>query len=170
MLGAGGDTGKWGMLVIILSYRITTDDIDGGGAIIFIHRMVEEEVEEGDRVKLWEERRLLEEEEEKKKEARMDEKWTGTNNRERKKQTMDPSKAREVPSLVEKLAKVAAIAPPSSPSSECRTPPTPPTPSCIGHTGLLGPRRKTPRKLVMMILFAFEVCYSHLFGKHSNLI
>ena len=158
------------MLVIILSYRITTDDIDGGGAIIFIHRMVEEEVEEGDRVKLWEERRLLEEEEEKKKEARMDEKWTGTNNRERKKQTMDPSKAREVPSLVEKLAKVAAIAPPSSPSSECRTPPTPPTPSCIGHTGLLGPRRKTPRKLVMMILFAFEVCYSHLFGKHSNLI
>ena len=136
------------MLVIILSYRITTDDIDGGGAIIFIHRMVEEEVEE----------------------ARMDEKWTGTNNRERKKQTMDPSKAREVPSLVEKLAKVAAIAPPSSPSSECRTPPTPPTPSCIGHTGLLGPRRKTPRKLVMMILFAFEVCYSHLFGKHSNLI
>ena len=35
--------------------------------------------------------------------------------------------------------------------------PCPPAPTCVGHTGLLGPRRKSPRKLVMMILFAFEV-------------
>ena len=156
--------------------------------MIMVCRIVEEEVEEGDRLALWEKKRLLEEQEEE--EARLsDTRVQEKSSSERK--SVDPSKAAELTSLVERLARVAAIPPPSPPSSDCRTPPTPsgiilslystmtsmcdtpkisypttittptvephPVPTCIGHTGLLGPRRKQPRKLVMMILFAFEV-------------
>ena len=61
------------------------------------------------------------------------------------------------PSLVARLARVAALPPPTPPSPSCSPPSPPPVPSCMGHTGLLGPRRARPRKMVMMILFGFEV-------------
>ena len=94
--------------------------------IKMIHRMVEEEVEEGDRLALWEKARLLEEKEKQKKEEEEERARLGENRSiERKIQTVDPSKAAELPSLVERLAKVAAIAPPAPPSPHCTTPPTP---------------------------------------------
>ena len=96
--------------------------------MLVIHRIVEEEVEEGDRLALWEIKRLeeqqQEEEEEQEKEARLsDTRVEARSNSERK--SVDPSKAAELTSLVERLARVAAIPPPSPPSSDCRTPPTP---------------------------------------------
>ena len=96
--------------------------------MLVIHRIVEEEVEEGDRLALWEMKRLeeqqQEEEEEQEKEARLsDTRVEARSNSERK--SVDPSKAAELTSLVERLARVAAIPPPSPPSSDCRTPPTP---------------------------------------------
>ena len=89
--------------------------------MIMVCRIVEEEVEEGDRLALWE-KRLLEEQEEE--EARLsDTRVQEKSSSERK--SVDPSKAAELTSLVERLARVAAIPPPSPPSSDCRTPPTP---------------------------------------------
>ena len=116
--------------------------------------------------------------------------YSETNSERKRQSESDPSKAVELSSLVERLARVAALPPPVPPSSSCAPPttppgfspffngctiahpfwiygssygynksssPCPPAPTCVGHTGLLGPRRKSPRKLVMMILFAFEV-------------
>ena len=77
--------------------------------IMMIDRMVEEEVEEGDRLALWEKARLLEEEktrlleeeEVRLSENRVEDKSSSEGKRH---QTVDPSKAAEVPFFVERLA------------------------------------------------------------------
>ena len=59
--------------------------------------------------------------------------------------------------LVLTLSKVAAL-PPNIPVNESCVPESlPKYPSCSGETGLTGKMLTRPRKLVLMILFAFEV-------------
>ena len=59
--------------------------------------------------------------------------------------------------LVFHLAQVAAIPPPVPINQSCYPPPLPRLPSCAGETGLTGKRLDHPRKVVLMMLFAFEV-------------
>ena len=78
-----------------------------------IHRMVEEEAEEGDRLALWEKARLIEEEEkgakllEEEEDARLGEnrvERTGSSEGKIQIQTVDPSKAAEVSFILESHA------------------------------------------------------------------
>ena len=55
------------------------------------------------------------------------------------------------------LAKLAVLAPPAPVSSSCSPPVLPPVPSCQGHTALTGHYRAKRRRLVLMMLFSFEV-------------
>ena len=55
------------------------------------------------------------------------------------------------------LAKLALLPPPAPPSPSCSPPRLPARPSCRGHTGLTGHLLTEPKKLVLMMLFSFEV-------------
>ena len=55
------------------------------------------------------------------------------------------------------LARLAALAPPAPPPAQCSAPQLPRLPSCQGQPGLTGTRLAEPRRLVLMILFSFEV-------------
>ena len=59
--------------------------------------------------------------------------------------------------LVFTLAQVAALPPHVPINHTCFPPPLPRYPSCKGETGLTGRRLEKPRKVVLMILFGFEV-------------
>lgn len=89
------------------------------------YRMVEEEVEEGDRLMLWERQEILERERKEKEEEEMA-RYSETNSNRKRQSESDPSKAVELSSLVERLARVAALPPPVPPSSSCAPPTTPP--------------------------------------------
>ena len=54
------------------------------------------------------------------------------------------------------LSRLAMLEPPVPPSS-CSAPELPPRPSCTAQPGLTGDLLPRPRKLVVMILFSFEV-------------
>ena len=88
------------------------------------YRMVEEEVEEGDRLMLWERQEILEKERKEKEEEMA--RYSETNSERKRQSESDPSKAVELSSLVERLARVAALPPPAPPSSSCAPPTTPP--------------------------------------------
>ena len=60
-------------------------------------------------------------------------------------------------SPIPSLARLAALAPPSPPPAQCSAPQLPRLPSCQGQPGLTGTRLAEPRRLVLMILFSFEV-------------
>ena len=87
--------------------------------------MVEEEVEEGDRLMLWERQEILERERKEREEEEMA-RYSETNSERKRQSESDPSKAVELSSLVERLARVAALPPPVPPSSSCAPPTTPP--------------------------------------------
>ena len=55
------------------------------------------------------------------------------------------------------LAKLALIPPPAPVSSSCSPPSLPPVPSCQGNTAFTGHYRAKRRRLVLMMLFSFEV-------------
>ena len=59
--------------------------------------------------------------------------------------------------LVFTLAQVAALPPHVHINQTCFPPPLPRYPACKGETGLTGMRLDKPRKVVLMILFGFEV-------------
>ena len=59
--------------------------------------------------------------------------------------------------LVFTLAQVAAMTPHVPVNMSCLPPPLPTVPMCHGETGLTGDRLDRPRKVVLMILFSFEV-------------
>ena len=88
------------------------------------YRMVEEEVEEGDRLMLWERQEILEKERKEKEEEMA--RYSETKSERKRQSESDPSKAVELSSLVERLARVAALPPPAPPSSSCAPPTTPP--------------------------------------------
>jgi len=67
--------------------------------------------------------------------------------------TKDTSKG----DLVYTLSHVAALPPHIPINRTCFPPPLPRYPSCKGETGLTGKKLAKPRKVVLMILFAFEV-------------
>ena len=100
--------------------------------------MVEEEVEEGDRLMLWERQEILEKERKEKEEEEMA-RYSETNSERKRQSESDPSKAVELSSLVERLARVAALPPPVPPSSSCTPPRTPPgfSPIFNGCTSIL---------------------------------
>ena len=54
------------------------------------------------------------------------------------------------------LSRLAMLSPPVPPSS-CSAPELPPRPSCTAQPGLTGDLLPRPRKLVLMMLFSFEV-------------
>ena len=75
-----------------------------------------------------------------------------------KEDVVEPSKEdRGVGDLVYTLSHVAAAPPPYPVNTTCYPPPLPRYPSCKGETGLTGKRLPKPRKVILMILFAFEV-------------
>ena len=55
------------------------------------------------------------------------------------------------------LSSLAALSPHSSPNQSCSPPILPPLPSCTGQPGLSGERLSKPRKVVLMMMFGFEV-------------
>ena len=55
------------------------------------------------------------------------------------------------------LAKLALLPPPAPASPSCTPPSLPARPSCRDHSGLTGHLLPEPRKLVLMMLFSFEV-------------
>ena len=55
------------------------------------------------------------------------------------------------------LARLSLIPPPAPVSSSCRPPALPPVPSCQDNTALTGHYRAKRRRLVLMMLFSFEV-------------
>ena len=59
--------------------------------------------------------------------------------------------------LVFTLAQVAATTPPVPINMSCLPPPITTLPTCHGETGLTGEILGKPRKVVLMILFSFEV-------------
>ena len=63
----------------------------------------------------------------------------------------------DIGDLVYTLSYVAAAPPPYPVNTLCYPPPLPTYPSCQGETGLTGRRLERPRKIILMILFAFEV-------------
>ena len=58
---------------------------------------------------------------------------------------------------ISSLASLASLPPPIPPSPTCLPPTLPPVPSCDNQTGLTGELLTTPRQLVLIILFGFEV-------------
>ena len=76
-------------------------------------------------------------------------------------------------SAIPSLAAVAAFPPPVAPSKSCSLPPLPSSPNCKdpAFTGTVLPK---PRKIVLMLLFGFEVFFnlplssSDLSGGHSG--
>ena len=81
-------------------------------------------MEEGDRLMLWERQQILERERKEKEEEMA--RYSETNSERKRQSESDPSKAVELSSLVERLARVAALPPPVPPSSSCAPPTTPP--------------------------------------------
>ena len=55
------------------------------------------------------------------------------------------------------LASLSALSPPISPHPSCSPPTLPPIPSCAGQPGLTGERLAHERKVVLMMMFGFEV-------------
>ena len=55
------------------------------------------------------------------------------------------------------LSSLASLTPPVAPSSSCSPPEIPSIPSCSSDPGLTGKLLSSPRKLVLMMLFGFEV-------------
>ena len=60
-------------------------------------------------------------------------------------------------SPIPSLSRLAALPPPVPPPAKCSAPQMPHLPSCLGQPGLTGTRLATPKRLVLMILFSFEV-------------
>ena len=60
-------------------------------------------------------------------------------------------------SPIPSLSHLASLPPPAPPSAQCSAPQLPRLPSCQGQPGLTGARLASPRRLVLMILFSFEV-------------
>ena len=58
--------------------------------------------------------------------------------------------------LLVSLAHVSSLPPPVPINHSCKPPPLPEIPSCMDDTGLSGESLDEPRKLGLMILFAFE--------------
>ena len=58
---------------------------------------------------------------------------------------------------ISSLASLASLPPPIPPSPTCLPPTLPLVPSCDNQTGLTGELLTTPRQLVLIILFGFEV-------------
>ena len=71
--------------------------------------------------------------------------------------TKDSDKNSTKGDLVFTLALVAATTPPVPINMSCLPPPIPTLPTCHGETGLTGEILGKPRKVVLMILFSFEV-------------
>ena len=62
------------------------------------------------------------------------------------------------PNAVLSLAKLAMVPPPAPVSSSCSPPPSPPSPpSCEGQSALTGQLLPRPRRLVLLMMFSFEV-------------
>ena len=55
------------------------------------------------------------------------------------------------------LTKLSLVPPPAPVSSSCLPPSLPPVPSCQGNTALTGHYRMKRRRLVLMMMFSFEV-------------
>ena len=55
------------------------------------------------------------------------------------------------------LSHLASLSPPAPPSAQCSAPQLPRLPSCQGQPGLTGVRLAKPRRVVLMMLFSFEV-------------
>ena len=55
------------------------------------------------------------------------------------------------------LSKLASWPPDTPVNGSCSPPVLPPTPSCHGQPGLTGERLARPRKVVLMMMFSFEV-------------
>ena len=71
--------------------------------------------------------------------------------------TSQPSyRHRDRTKLLVSLARVSSLPPPVPINHSCKPPPLPEIPSCREDTGLSGERLEQPRKLGLMILFAFE--------------
>ena len=60
-------------------------------------------------------------------------------------------------SPIPSLSHLASLPPPAPPPAHCSAPKLPRLPSCQGQPGLTGARLASPRRLVLMILFSFEV-------------
>lgn len=60
-------------------------------------------------------------------------------------------------SPIPSLSRLASLPPPATPPAGCSASPLPRLPSCQGQPGLTGTRLAEPRRLVLMILFSFEV-------------
>ena len=58
---------------------------------------------------------------------------------------------------VPSLSRLASLTPPAPPPPQCSAPRLPRLPSCRGQPGLTGAQLATPRRLVLMLLFSFEV-------------
>ena len=60
-------------------------------------------------------------------------------------------------SPIPSLSRLASLPPPAPPPAQCSSPMMPRLPSCRGQPGLTGATLAAPRRLVLMILFSFEV-------------